>query len=50
MAEAAVRRAATPGSRPIKLYKNNTDIKGASYGCHENYLMTGRPVRRTSGA
>ena len=26
------------GSR-IKLYKNNVDNKGASYGCHENYLM-----------
>ena len=24
---------------PILLYKNNTDNKGASYGCHENYLM-----------
>ena len=24
---------------PITLYKNNTDNKGASYGCHENYLM-----------
>ena len=23
----------------IKLYKNNIDNKGASYGCHENYLM-----------
>ncbi|MDE0973750.1 MAG: depupylase/deamidase Dop [Candidatus Nanopelagicales bacterium] len=23
----------------IKLYKNNVDNKGASYGCHENYLM-----------
>lgn len=23
----------------IKLYKNNTDGKGASYGSHENYLM-----------
>jgi Pup amidohydrolase len=23
----------------IVLYKNNTDNKGASYGCHENYLM-----------
>jgi Pup amidohydrolase len=22
------------------LYKNNTDGKGASYGCHENYLMS----------
>ena len=25
---------------PILLYKNNTDNKGASYGCHENYLMS----------
>ncbi len=24
---------------PIRLYKNNTDSKGASYGTHENYLM-----------
>jgi proteasome accessory factor PafA2 len=24
----------------ILLYKNNTDGKGASYGCHENYLVT----------
>jgi proteasome accessory factor A len=23
----------------ISLYKNNTDYKGHSYGCHENYLM-----------
>src|SRR5207248_6553660 len=28
-----------PGSPLIQLYKNNTDNKGASYGCHENYLM-----------
>jgi Pup amidohydrolase len=21
------------------LYKNNTDFRGHSYGCHENYLM-----------
>ena len=31
--------AAIPGAEPILLYKNNTDNKGASYGCHENYLM-----------
>jgi Pup amidohydrolase len=31
--------AAIPQSQPIVLYKNNTDNKGASYGCHENYLM-----------
>ena len=35
-AEAAV---AAPGGERILLYKNNTDNKGASYGCHENYLM-----------
>src|SRR5580692_11601868 len=39
MAEAAARAAAVPGTSPIQLYKNNTDNKGASYGCHENYLM-----------
>lgn len=38
--EAAARLAtAAPGGLPILLYKNNTDNKGASYGCHENYLM-----------
>lgn len=31
--------AAVPGGANIVLYKNNTDNKGASYGCHENYLM-----------
>ncbi|MBK9740134.1 MAG: proteasome accessory factor PafA2 [Actinobacteria bacterium] len=31
--------AAVPQALPILLYKNNTDNKGASYGCHENYLM-----------
>ncbi len=30
---------AIPQANPIVLYKNNTDNKGASYGCHENYLM-----------
>ncbi|HEX4833863.1 MAG TPA: depupylase/deamidase Dop [Trebonia sp.] len=39
MAEAASKAATVPGSHPIQLYKNNTDNKGASYGCHENYLM-----------
>jgi len=24
----------------IGIYKNNTDNKGASYGCHENYLLS----------
>jgi Pup amidohydrolase len=39
MADAARRAAMIPGTQPIQLYKNNTDNKGASYGCHENYLM-----------
>src|SRR5580693_3939860 len=40
MAEAAARAAAMPGGPAIQLYKHNTDNKGASYGCHENYLMS----------
>ncbi len=39
MYDAAMRASAIPGNSPIQLYKNNTDAKGASYGCHENYLM-----------
>ncbi len=39
MATAARLVAAAPGGQPIRLYKNNTDNKGASYGTHENYLM-----------
>jgi len=42
MAEAARRAARVPGTQPIQLYKNNTDGKGASYGAHENYLMSRR--------
>jgi len=40
MEEAASAASAIPGTAPIQLYKNNTDNKGASYGCHENYLMS----------
>jgi Pup amidohydrolase len=41
MAEASRRAVqAVPGQPPIQLYKNNTDNKGASYGAHENYLMS----------
>jgi Pup amidohydrolase len=43
--EEVLRRAMTaaaarlgPGSAPI-VYKNNSDGKGNSYGCHENYMM-----------
>ena len=39
MNAAADAAAASPGGERILLYKNNTDNKGASYGCHENYLM-----------
>src|ERR1700745_3704725 len=39
MAEAAARASAMPSGPAIQLYKNKTDNKGASYGCHENYLM-----------
>ncbi|GEL19672.1 depupylase/deamidase Dop [Pseudonocardia asaccharolytica] len=40
MEEAAVRSATVPGAPRIQLYKNNVDGKGASYGSHENYLMS----------
>src|SRR5262245_42338858 len=39
MAEAARRALQGPGTHPLNLYKNNTDNKGVTYGCHENYLM-----------
>lgn len=37
----AMRRAnvALPEGQEIVLYKDNSDRKGNSYGCHENYLM-----------
>ncbi len=37
--DGAAALAATPGLSPVRLYKNNTDGKGAAYGTHENYLM-----------
>jgi proteasome accessory factor PafA2 len=41
MARAARQAAIMPGvNANINLYKNNTDNKGASYGAHENYLMS----------
>jgi len=39
MAAAADRAAHLNPGQAFQLYKNNTDNKGASYGCHENYLM-----------
>ena len=40
IAEAARRALSVPGTSPVHIYKNNTDNKGVSYGCHENYLMS----------
>jgi Pup amidohydrolase len=37
----AANRTMPPGQE-IVVYKNNSDRKGASYGCHENYLMDRR--------
>ena len=37
---AAELASAVPGAQQLRLYKNNTDNKGASYGTHENYLMS----------
>jgi proteasome accessory factor PafA2 len=39
MERAAAATSLVMGGQQILLYKNNTDNKGASYGCHENYLM-----------
>ncbi|NYE69031.1 proteasome accessory factor A [Microlunatus parietis] len=36
----AAQRASESIGRQIRLYKNNTDGKGASYGTHENYLLS----------
>src|ERR1043166_8400638 len=50
LAECARRRnQKLPSGYEVRLYKNNTDFAGHSYGCHDNYLMT-RYVRwnRTS--
>jgi Pup amidohydrolase len=35
----AAQRASHSLGRSVRLYKNNTDGKGASYGTHENYLL-----------
>src|ERR1044072_5350910 len=40
LAERAPRRnAQLPENDRVRLYKNNTDFLGHSYGCHDNYLM-----------
>jgi Pup amidohydrolase len=44
LAECARRRnQKLPPGFEVRLYKNNTDFAGHSYGCHDNYLM-GRDV------
>jgi proteasome accessory factor A len=35
----AQQRTATRGKGVVRLYKNNTDFQGHSYGCHENFLI-----------
>src|SRR6266700_3805021 len=40
LAECARRRnLKLPKGQQVRLYKNNTDFFGHSYGCHDNYLM-----------
>ena len=40
LAECARRRnLKLPAGQELRLYKNNTDFAGHSYGCHDNYLM-----------
>jgi proteasome accessory factor PafA2 len=40
LAECARRRnLKLPENQEVRLYKNNTDFIGHSYGCHDNYLM-----------
>src|SRR5260370_4519733 len=39
MAEPAARAAHMPGGAAIQPYKNNTDNKGPSYGCHQKHPM-----------
>jgi proteasome accessory factor PafA2 len=40
LAECARRRnQKLPAGFEVRLYKNNTDFAGHSYGCHDNYLM-----------
>jgi proteasome accessory factor PafA2 len=36
---ACAQRLSNERGHPVRLYKNNTDFRGHSYGCHENYLL-----------
>lgn len=35
----AARRTAEQPEAPVRVFKNNSDFQGHSYGCHENYLV-----------
>jgi proteasome accessory factor PafA2 len=35
----AARRLSERNGSEVRIYKNNTDFRGHSYGCHENYLL-----------
>jgi len=35
-----------PSRERIQIFKNNSDHKGNSYGCHENYLMDAKAYQR----
>lgn len=39
LAMACARHLSTERTEAVLLYKNNTDFRGHSYGCHENYLL-----------
>jgi len=36
---ACAKRLSAARGATVRLYKNNTDFRGHSYGCHENYLL-----------
>ena len=38
--QCALQRTATRDGGVVRLYKNNTDFEGHSYGCHENFLIS----------
>lgn len=42
IAAACARAVSAATGRTVRLYKNNTDYLGHSYGCHDNYLVARR--------
>jgi len=47
--EIIVHESAKNANENIKIYKNNTDGKGNSFGCHENYLISRIEDKRFGG-